>query len=359
MKIRNILLSAALLFSGIANAQEVTAPEVSKTQVYKEEFEQIKENHKYENLFNKDVALVFHNLERQIQNYEAIPNRWHRFASFVFLQNDVIVVTQKNMPQLHSFIEQLAEKANIQTPIIFISIREGIFNAFAAKILKGIGGILLDQKMLNELADKQLEAIIAHEMGHIKYEHVNKALAVIFPTFFVSLYLSHKLMDFAKSKLPDHKIANWAYWGVGRLRYLGFHEYSMGLLSAGITAYLAKSLVIGKNHEKQADAFACQMGYAQELIETMQIFEQKNQLADLQLAAVNDKLMAEQENLTPQDFNELKQQVEGTKAWLSFSRWIQEKTPLESHPSNADRIAAAQAYLDAQAAEQVPAIEKA
>lgn len=349
MKIRNLLLCLALLFSGIAQADQV--------QTYKQEFAQLKESPDLKNLFNKDIYHYPHNIERHIQNYAAIPNKWHRLACCIFLGQDVVVATEKNMPHLFAFVDSLAKKADISVPYIFISINEGTLNAMAAKLFRGIGGLIIDQKALNELNDKQLEAVLAHEMGHIKYDHTNKMIAVMLPTFFASLYLSHKTMSFIKTKLPDNKIFNWGYWLAGMGRYIGFHEYSLGLLSAGITAYLTKSFVFGKTMEQQADTFAHEMGYANELIEVMKIFEQKNQELDSQFNAVNDKLATEKENLTAENFMELQQEIISSKLIVIFLRWLQEKTPLLPHPSPADRIAAAQAYLDAHAQDQ--AIEKA
>jgi Zn-dependent protease with chaperone function len=351
MKMRNLLLSLAILFAGFAQADQ------AETQNYKQEFAQLKKNPDLAHLFEKDIYQGAHTIERQVQNYAAIPNKWHRFACGLFLNQDVLVATQSNMPQLYQFVNELAKKADIKIPYIFISIHEGAVNAFAAKFLKGIGGILIDQKALATLTDKQLEAVVAHEMGHIKFEHANKTIVLMVPTFFACLYLSHKTMTFAKSHMPNNKICNWGYWAGSYLRYIGLHEYSIGLLSAGVMTYIAKSLIIGKKFEKQADTFAHEMGHAPGLIEVMEVFEQQSEKSDAQLIAANDKLVNERENLTVDDFNELQQGILGHKIILSFFRWLQAKTPLIPHPSNADRIAAAQAYLDAQV--QVPAIEKA
>lgn len=348
---RNLLLSLAIIFVGSAQADQ------AETQNYKQEFTQLKENPDLAHLFEKDIYPGAHTIEKQIQNYAAIPNRWHRLACALFLSFDVIVATSDNMPQLHAFVGELAKKTEIKNPYIFITIQESAVNAVAAKFLKGIGGILIDQKSLMTFTDKQLEAVIAHEMGHIKFEHTNKAIALMIPTFFASLYLSHKVMTFAKSYLPDNEICNWGYWAGGHLRYIGLHEYTLGLVSAGAMTYLAKALIIGKKYEKQADTFAYEMGYAQDLKEVMGVFEQQYQKCDAHLMAVNEKIVAHQADLTVEDFNELKNGVMGQKMVLLFLRWLQEKTPLIPHPSNADRIAAAQAYLDAQV--QVPAIEKA
>ncbi len=354
MKIRAILLCIVIAFSGIVQTNLAQQAQLSS---YQQEFFKLKESAELAHLFQKDVYIGAHAIEKQIQNYSAIPDRLHRLACCLFLSMDVMVVTKDNMPELHSFIEKLAQKANIKTPYVFITISKGAVNAFAFKILKGIGGILIDQKALCTFTNEQLESVIAHEMGHIKFDHVNKTLALMIPAFFASLYVSHKAMNGLKLYLPENKVCNWGYWAASYLRYIGLHEYSLGLVSAVIMTYITKSLVIGKKFESQADNFAHEMGYAQGLKQAMEILEQQYEKSDAQLMAANDKIMAAKEKLTTKDFVELQNAVIGQKIIIKFLRWTQANTPFEPHPSNADRIAAAQAYLDAQV--QAPVIEKA
>lgn len=352
MKIRNILLSAALLFSGIANAQEVTAPEITKTQVYKEEFEALKQDPKFKDLFDEELNGVSHQFERAIQICKAIPSRWQRFTCGVFVQFDVIAITPEMMPELYAFIASVAQKAGVSTPSIFISLNEGVFNAAAAKILGGTGGIIIFQKMLNEVPDKPLEAILAHEIGHIKGQHSNKKLALMLPALAASICVAYKGFNVLWEKTGLDKLIAESI----QARIL---DYQLRMAALGGTMTLIYGLVIGKRFERQADQFACEAGYAQGLIEGMKIFEEKEKKFDAEILATNDKLLAAQSELTPDDFNGLQQEMMVTNWRIKFNRWIHENTPFEEHPSNADRIAAAQAYLDAQAAEQVLAIEKA
>lgn len=333
MKIRNSILSLAFLFAGSALADKAEA------QIYCQEFKEVKENPKFENLFDEDVNSISHNFERKIQIYKAVPSKWQRFTCWMFLANDTIVITPEMMPKLYAFVEDLAQKSGMPTPTIFISLKEHVFNAFAAKFLNGKGGILIEQKMLKQLSDKELEATIAHELGHVKYNHTNKILGFSLISTASAYYGLYKL--FRLNKQPDANLS---------VREI-FSIFAYG----NLMTTLVQGLIIGKRFEKQADRFACEAGHAEGIIDLMNIFEEKVKKVDAELLATNDLLIAEQANLTPSDYAELQQEYAKTHMTYRFGRWIHEKTPFEAHPTNADRIAAAQAYLDA----QVPAIEKA
>lgn len=333
MKMRNFILSLALLFAGYAQANK------AETQVYRQEFEEVKENPKFVNLFDEEVNSISHDFERRIQIYKAVPSKWQRFTCWMFLANDAIVITPEMMPELYAFIEDLAQKSGMPTPTIFISLKEHVFNAFAAKFLNGKGGILIEQKMLNQLSDKELEATIAHELGHVKYNHTNKMLGLSLVSTASAYYGLYKL--FRLNKQPDVNLSA---------------KEALSIFTYGnLITTLVQGLVIGKRFEKQADQFACEAGHAEGIIDLMNIFEEKVKKVDAELLATNDLLIAEQANLTSSDYADLQQEYAKTHMIYRFGRWVHEKTPFESHPSNADRIAAAQAYLDA----QVPAIEKA
>lgn len=340
MKIRNLVLAISVLFSGIANAQEITVPEVTKTQVYKEEFEVLKTDPQFKDLFDEELNGISHHFERQMQVYKVVQSKWQRMSCAFLLRYNVIAITPEMMPELYAFIEGLAKKAGIPTPTIFITLDEGILNAAASKILCGAGGIIIWQKMLNELTDAAFESILAHEMGHIKYEHVNKKVGLFLSTAIASGFGLYKLFNYI---CPDAS--------------LKLEKIRLAIGSAFLVSLITKALIIGKKFERQADQFACEVGYAKGLIESLNIFEDKVKKIDAELLATNDKLAAAQSELTPADFAELQQGLSWETMTYRFRRWIHEKTPFEEHPSNAERIAAAQAYLDAQA--QVPAIEKA
>lgn len=340
MRIHNLVLAIAVLFSGIANAQEVSAPEVTKTQVYKEEFEVLKTDPKFKDLFDEELNGISHHFERQMQVYKVVQSKWQRMSCAFLLSYNVIAITPEMMPELYTFIEGLAKKAGIPTPTIFITLDEGILNAAASKILSGAGGIIIWQKMLNEAPDVVFESILAHEIGHIKYEHINKKVGLFLSTAIASGFGLYKLFNYI---CPDAS--------------LKLDKIRLATMGALVISAVTKALIIGKKFERQADQFAFEAGHAEGMIEAMNMFENKVKKIDAELLATNDKLAAAQFELTPADFAELQQGLSWETMAYRFRRWIHEKTPFEEHPSNADRIAAAQTYLDAQA--QVPAIEKA
>lgn len=334
MKMRNLLLSLALLIPGAVRPESN-----SQTETYKQEFAQIKEDPNFKNLFDEDLNGISHNFERKIQIYKAVPSKWQRFTCSTFLAHDVIAITPEMMPKLYAFIENLAIESGMPTPTIFISLNGHVFNAFAAKLLNGKGGILIEQKLLNELTDVQLEAVVAHELGHIKHNHVNKMVGLSLGTTLAAGFGFYKLISYLNGGKTDS------------------NDFKLCVAGSQIITMLAQALIIGKRYEKQADQFACEAGHAPGIIELMNVFEDKVNKVDAELIATNDKLLAEKANLTPADFAELQQDLSWANKIYRFARWVHEKTPFESHPSNKDRMAAAQAYLDAQA--QVPAIEKA
>ncbi len=336
---RGLFLSMLLVCNGAIWADEA----VAKTHVYKQEFQLVKENPVFENLFDEDVNHISHEFERAIHNSKHMPSIWQRLGCFMFLLYDTIVITPEMMPELYAFVESFAQKSGMPTPKIFISLNEHVFNAFAAKFINSVGGILIEQKLLNELADNQLKAVIAHELGHIKHNHINKNIALLIPSLAASLYVVNKGINCVRN-----------YIGIDRWRYkfLEFDVadyYIRGLGVAALTL-LGRGLIIGKRFEKEADQFAFESGYAADCVEAFTIMEDKIKKVDAELAATNDKLMAEKDNLTPADFSSLQQELWKATMWYRFYLWIHRNTPFESHPSNADRIAAAQAYLAAQEA---------
>lgn len=90
--------------------------------------------------------------------------------------DDLIIITDKTMPALYNYIRSLSKKANIAMPFIFISLKN--FSIYSRKILGFKGSIVIGQQLLQEVSDEELEALIAQQMGHIKYNHTNKKALV-------------------------------------------------------------------------------------------------------------------------------------------------------------------------------------
>lgn len=344
MKIRNILLSMSLLFSGAARAEYV------EHQVYQQELVALKEKAELQRIFDTKLNGISRKIELNIHNYKRIPNPWERLGLMFILGLNVLCINSTDMPEFYSFIDELAVKSGIPTPYIFITLTEGPLNAFAMKLIKP-AAIIIDQTAFNKLSDEQLKAAIVHEIGHVKYEHVNKRTALLLSTFAVSCYF---LGDAAKA------IANYMVKNSNDFfkRQSVIIENQVRIVGAALIVKLVEGLIIGKRFEKQADQFAFEAGYASSMIDVFNAFQKERDIIENDLVATKALIAAEQESMTPENIKVLNQELNQLEHPYRLSQWIHENTPFEPHPTNADRIAAAQAYLDVQAA-QVPAIEKA
>jgi len=80
-------------------------------------------------------------------------------------------VTEKEEPELHKMVTELAKKAGIPKPRIGIS-ELGIPNAFAFGRWASDGRICFTRGILSLLNKKELEAVAGHELSHLKHKDV-------------------------------------------------------------------------------------------------------------------------------------------------------------------------------------------
>jgi heat shock protein HtpX len=80
-------------------------------------------------------------------------------------------VSEKEEPELHKMIEELAKEAGIPKPRVGIS-QIPIPNAFAFGRWKSDGRVCVTQGILNLLNKHELRAVLGHEMSHLKHRDV-------------------------------------------------------------------------------------------------------------------------------------------------------------------------------------------
>lgn len=68
------------------------------------------------------------------------------------------------------FLGRSAQELSISKPAILLSRTAGI-NAFAIGDLRGKGIIVLQQDIFRQLTQDEIEAVLAHELGHIQLRH--------------------------------------------------------------------------------------------------------------------------------------------------------------------------------------------
>ena len=98
------------------------------------------------------------------------------FLGFQYLIGPAIVgwtmrikwVSEKEEPELHRMVAELAEKANLPKPKVGIS-QLNIPNAFAYGRTQRDGRVCVTQGILKLLSKNELRAVLGHELSHIKH----------------------------------------------------------------------------------------------------------------------------------------------------------------------------------------------
>ena len=77
-------------------------------------------------------------------------------------------VTPEQNPRLHRIITSLARKADLPEPAMYI-IREQTPNAFATGRNPEHAAVAITEGLLSMLTDEEVEAVMAHELSHVKH----------------------------------------------------------------------------------------------------------------------------------------------------------------------------------------------
>ncbi len=146
-------------------------------------------------------------------------------------------VSPEQEPYLHEVIGNLAVQANLPKPKVYI-VENPTPNAFAFGRTQGSSGIAVHRGLLNVMDKGELEAVLAHEMGHIKHRDVT-------------------VMTIA-SALPVMLYYIILFFGSGRDRDRGLASMIAVFFGAMIAQFLGTLLVLwlSRKREYYADAYS-------------------------------------------------------------------------------------------------------
>jgi Zn-dependent protease with chaperone function len=324
----------------------------TQTQSYVQEYKAFKNDPANKTMFHKDSQHNLKDLQRDIEIYKELSflQRAIRFVCFFF---DSVVVTSTNMPKLHAYIDGACKKNDITTPAIFIATNHNFFNAFATKLLVSSGAIVIGQRLLLESSDKGLEGIIAHELGHIKYNHINKNLALNLGTYFGSQLGINFIMDrYVIPKMNEEIFALKDFekqWQLTQYRnaQVNFIKGWMPIL----ILYSLPELIINKRFEKEADDFAYRiMDNGEGLKEFFEKIERTERWHDNQFDETSEKLKENKDKLGYIDYIRLNLRYYLSKGKHYGFKWLYYETPYGAHPSAKARIKAIEEYQAKKAA---------
>jgi Zn-dependent protease with chaperone function len=147
----------------------------------------------------------------------------------------------------HDRIFLLARRAGVTLKSIFVlpSGKLPVANAFAA----GNGVVMVTDYVLQKLSRREVEAVAAHEIGHLQYKHPQKLAAaflgvILVPMFVRSLFPA--IIDVVLLLLPGR--THWNFWGTED----AFLSPALDFLIAGIC--LVGFYAISRRFERVADA---------------------------------------------------------------------------------------------------------
>lgn len=297
------------------------------TYIYRQELEECMHSPKYKAIFNKDMPESIKCLQRNIEIYKKV-GFWERLIKCVFISLDVMLVTPESLPKLYAYIEGICKQEDMKVPTIFITRKKNFFNAAAQKLLTSSGAIVIGKRIILETSDEELEAIVAHEIGHIKYNHVNKQLFTQLATFLTSYFIMDTYFH-SPNKL----------------------DYSL------LAAIVMPMILINKSHEKEADRFAYENNKAHGIIKFFTNLQEKEKAQDNEFNRTYDLIQNAQQDVSLYDYYlHLIPAYYLAKCGHILGKafkWIYWNTPVGPHPSNKSRIIIAEKYLEKQKSKNV------
>jgi len=119
-------------------------------------------------------------------------------------------VTEKEQPELHKMISELAKKAGIQKPRVAVSALN-LPNAFAFGRSMKDGRVCVTKGIMELLDEKELRAVLGHEISHLK----NRDVMVITLLSVVPMLCWYAAQSFIWSR--DRDRGNAVFIGIGAL----------------------------------------------------------------------------------------------------------------------------------------------
>lgn len=138
------------------------------------------------------------------------------FVQFFFSDKLVLwstgaqIVSESEAPRLHMMIESLCTRMNIPKPRIAI-VSNDMPNAFATGRSPKKSVVAVTTGILNRLNERELEAVLAHELSHVKHRDM---FVVTFASFIVSVLswvVYFVIASFMRSD-RDNMMASMAAW---------------------------------------------------------------------------------------------------------------------------------------------------
>lgn len=284
---------------------------------YKDELKIFEKSPTHAMVFDEDAHEGLKSLRRDIEAYPKLSN----FQRMILSSLEIILVTDETMPGLYGYIADACQENKIKMPTVFIATNKGFFNALALRLFWGTGIVVIGKKIIEDASQEELEGVLAHELGHIKYDHGTKKFAIFIGSFIGASLVANQFIEnpYAKAYAPH------------------------------IVAPLLTSLLINKRFEREADEFAYKtVGKGKGLAQFFKHLEKMEEKTEGEFAATYQMLADHKHNLEFFDYTGLLIRYYVARGFHKLGdayKWIYHNTFLGDHPSHQDRIKAIEAHL--------------
>lgn len=163
---------------------------------------------------------------------------------------------------LKTRIETLLQKCGFHASGLFVmdgSKRSAHGNAYFSGFGKTKRIVFFDT-LLKNLSGDEIEAVLAHELGHFKRRHIVKRMVWLFCASLIGLWILAYLMQ-----------ASWFYTGLGVTTQSAATALLLFVLVSPVFTFLLHPLSarLSRKHEFEADQYAAQTSSAQALIHAL------------------------------------------------------------------------------------------
>ena len=164
--------------------------------------------------------------------------------------------------QLKARIEALLNKCGFHASGLFVmdgSKRSNHGNAYFSGFGKTKRIVFFDT-LLKNLNGDEIEAVLAHELGHFKRRHIIKRMAWIFAGSLLALWVLAQIMQ-----------ADWFYTGLGVTTQNTATALLLFIVVSPVFTFLLQPLLarLSRKHEFEADHYAAQTATAAALIQAL------------------------------------------------------------------------------------------
>jgi len=193
---------------------------------------------------------------------------WMAFSLIMFWAYPAVIAPLFNKfspldnEALKQRIQALMDKCGFRSKGIFVmdgSKRSGHGNAY----FTGVGNnkrIVFFDTLLESLEPQEIEAVLAHELGHFKLRHIQKRLLTTFALSLAALALLGWLAG-----------ANWFYTGLGVSQPSSWMALMLFMMVMPIFSFFLQPLMslLSRKHEFEADAYAVKQSSGTDLIRAL------------------------------------------------------------------------------------------